>query len=224
MSEKTYCEAINETLHQLMSEDDRIVIVGACCVSSPWYVGQTMAGIQEKFPDRVIDGPVSENGVTGMAVGMAIAGMRPIVVFPRMDFMVYAMDPIINQAAKWHFMSGGRSKVPIVFWSIINRGGSQGAQHSQDLRWIFKNIPGLITYEAFDAISVGHILERAVKTDNPVMFFDNRDRYELIREDVYSPGVNKTHIQGIATYGRENDPPMPASQSLEKQWFERYGR
>lgn len=203
----TYCQALNETLHKLMSEDDRIVLMGACCVSSPWYVGGTCDGLQETFPDRVIDGPVSENGVTGMAVGMAIAGVRPIVVFPRMDFMLYAMDPIINQAAKWYFMSGGRAKVPIVFWSIINWGGSQGAQHSQDLRWIFENIPGLICCS-------GLTLREAVQNDNPVMFFDNRDFYDLpVDDDAMFSGWK---CGGV--------PPMPASQSLEKQWFERYGR
>ena len=209
---KTYCQAINETLHDLMAEDDRIVLMGACCVSSPWYVGGTLTGIKEKFPDRFIDGPTSENAVTGMAVGMAIAGMRPIVVFPRMDFMLYAMDPIINQAAKWHFMSGGRSKVPIVFWSIINWRGSQGAQHTQDLRWIFEGISGICCYEAFGPATVGIELEKAIQDDNPSMFFDNRDRYELTKEGYC--------LEEAMCY----ETPMPASQALEKQWFERYGR
>jgi len=213
MEKITYCEALNETLHELMAEDDRIVLMGACCVSSPWYVGGTCDGIQEKFPDRVIDGPVSENGMTGMAVGMAIAGMRPIVVFPRMDFMLYAMDPIINQAAKWHFMSGGRSKVPIVFWSIINRGGSQAAQHSQDFRWIFRGIAGLKCYEGVGSDAVRIALRKAVEDDNPSMFFDNRDYYDM---------TNSGHV--VDENKERKIPPMPASEKLESIWFWRYGR
>ena len=206
---KTYCQAINETLYELMSEDDRIVIVGACCTGSPWYVGGTLTGLKEKFLDRIIDGPVSENVITGMAVGMAISGMRPIVVFPRMDFMLYAMDPIINQAAKYHFMFGGRAKVPIVFWSIINNKGSQGCQHSQDLRWIFSGISGLKCFESFGPDSVGIALKEAVQDDSPCMFFDNRDRYDSISSGIWLRHVNK-------------DVPMPASQSLESKWFEKY--
>ena len=212
---KTYCEALNKTLHEIMQSDDRVVILGACCISSPWYVGNTMIGLQGKFPGRIIDGPVSENGVTGMAVGMAIAGMRPIVVFPRMDFMFYALDPIINQAAKWHFMSGGRAKVPIVFWSIINRGNSQGCQHSQDLRWIFSRIDGLTIYEGRGPQSVERQLRMAVKDDNPSMFFDNRDKYDLTEE---LPSLFATDRRPIHMV------PMPSSQSLEKLWFERYSQ
>lgn len=207
---KTYCEALNETLHELMSEDDRIVIVGACCIDSPWYVGGTLTGIKEKFPGRTIDGPVSENGITGMAVGMAIAGMRPIVVFPRMDFMLYCLDPIVNSAAKYHFMFGGRAKVPIVFWSIINSGGSQGCQHSQDLRWIFREIAGLKCIEAFDSCSIRIALREAVEDDNPYMFFDNRDRYDSTDNSCLFSDVQCKQV------------PMPASEKLEALWFEKY--
>jgi pyruvate/2-oxoglutarate/acetoin dehydrogenase E1 component len=102
-----YALAINEALHQMMESDKSVFIIGQG-VKSPWYVGNSAKGLLERFgPDRVIDTPVSENAITGAAVGAAVVGMRPVVVHPRMDFMMYAMDPIINEAANWHYMSAG---------------------------------------------------------------------------------------------------------------------
>src|SRR3989304_5937190 len=101
-----YSLAINEAFSQLMERDDDVLLIGQGA-KSPWYVGDTARGLLERFgPERVIDTPVSENAVTGAAVGAAIAGMRPIVVHPRVDFMMYALDPIINEAANWHYMYG----------------------------------------------------------------------------------------------------------------------
>ncbi|NCQ29369.1 MAG: alpha-ketoacid dehydrogenase subunit beta, partial [Armatimonadetes bacterium] len=98
----------------MMEANPEVFVIGQG-VKSPWYVGNTAKGLIERFgKERVIDTPVSENAMTGAAVGAAIAGMRPVVVHPRMDFMMYAMDPIINEASNWHYMSGGRSSVPIV--------------------------------------------------------------------------------------------------------------
>src|SRR3989338_2749632 len=126
-----YSLAINEAIHQMMASDESVFLIGQG-VKSPWYVGNTARGLLEKFgAERVIDTPVSENAITGAAIGAAIAGMRPIVVHPRVDFMMYALDPIINEAANWNYVFAGKSPVPVVIWGIINRGGEQGAQHSQ---------------------------------------------------------------------------------------------
>lgn len=130
MRKMSFCLAINEALHQVMAQDTSVFVIGQG-VKSPWYVGNTAQGLLERFGEkRVIDTPVSENCITGAAVGAAIAGMKPVVVHPRMDFMLYAMDPIINEAANWHYMNGGNASVPVVIWGIINRGGEQAAQHS----------------------------------------------------------------------------------------------
>ena len=126
-----------------MSSDESVFLLGQG-LKSPWYVGNTAKGLLEKFgPERIIDTPVSENAVTGAAVGAALVGMRPIVLHPRMDFMLYAMDPIVNEAANWHYMFGGNSSVPVVIWGIVNRGGEQAAQHSQAIHALFAHIPGL---------------------------------------------------------------------------------
>ena len=107
----TYVKAIIESLHQVLAGDERVLLIGQG-VTSPWYVGMTTEGLIDRFGDkRVIDTPVSENGITGVAVGAALAGMRPILLFPRMDFMYYAMDQIANHAANWHYMFGGQSSV-----------------------------------------------------------------------------------------------------------------
>ncbi|MFH1934144.1 MAG: alpha-ketoacid dehydrogenase subunit beta, partial [Pseudomonadota bacterium] len=143
MRQLSYALAINEALHQMMEADASVFLIGQG-VKSPWYVGRTAEGLLERFgPERVIDTPVSENAMTGAAVGAAIVGMRPVVVHPRMDFMMYAFDPIVNEAANWHYMSGGRSHVPVVIWGIINRGGEQAAQHSQAIQAMFAHVPGL---------------------------------------------------------------------------------
>src|SRR3972149_5924493 len=103
-----YSLAINEAIHQMMAADESVFLIGQG-VKSPWYVGNTAQGLLETFGEpRGIDTPVSEKAMTGAGVGAAIAGMRPISVHPRMDFMLYAMDPIINEAANWYYMNGGK--------------------------------------------------------------------------------------------------------------------
>jgi pyruvate dehydrogenase E1 component beta subunit len=172
-----YSLAINEALHLMMEEDESVFLLGQG-VKSPWYVGDTCEGLLERFgPERVIDTPVSENAVTGAAVGAAIAGMRPVVVHPRMDFMFYAFDPIVNEAANWHYMSGGKSSVPVVFWGIINRGGEQAAQHSQALHAMFAHVPGLKVVMPSTPSDAKGLMIAAIKDNNPVVFVDDRWLY-----------------------------------------------
>ena len=172
-----YSDAINEAFHQAMAADRSVVLIGQG-VKSPWYVGNTATGLLERFgPGRVIDTPVSENAVTGAAVGAALAGMRTVVVHPRMDFMFYAFDPIINEAANWRYMFGGRVSVPLVVWAIINRGGEQAAQHSQALHAMFAHVPGLKVVMPATAYDAKGLLIAAIRDDNPVIFIDERWLY-----------------------------------------------
>lgn len=175
----SYSDTINETLDYLLATDNSVMLIGQG-VKSPWYVGSTCNGLVRKFGEqRVMDTPISENGITGAAVGAAIVGMKPIIVHPRMDFMLYAFDPIINQASNWHFMSGGKSTVPVVFWGIINRGGEQAAQHSQSLYSIFAHIPGLKVITPSTPFDVKGLLISAVRDPNPVLFVDDRWLYGI---------------------------------------------
>ncbi len=174
--------AINEALHQLMESDDSVFLIGQG-VESPWYVGNTATDLLDRFgPKRVIDTPVSENAVTGAAVGASLAGMRPIVVHPRTDFMIYALDPIINQAANWYYMNGGKISVPMVIWGIINRGGEQAAQHSQAIHAMFAHCPGLKVVMPSTPYDAKGLLIAAVHDENPVIYIDERWLYNV--EDV----------------------------------------
>jgi acetoin:2,6-dichlorophenolindophenol oxidoreductase subunit beta len=190
--------AINEALHQTMEKDKSVFIIGQG-VKSPWYVGNTCTGLVEKFTERrVIDTPVSENAMTGAAVGAAIAGMRPIVVHPRMDFMIYAFDPIINEAANWHYMTGGKTSVPVVFWGIINRGGEQAAQHSQALQSIFAHVPGLKVVMPSTAYDAKGLLISSILDDNPVVFIDDRFLYDFeddVPEEMYMVNIGEGIIR-----------------------------
>lgn len=189
--------AINEALHEAMAEDPRVMLLGQG-VKSPWYVGNTATGLLERFgPDRVIDTPVSENAITGAAVGAALAGMRPVVVHPRMDFMLYAFDPIINEAANWAYMSGGAMSVPVVFWGIINRGGEQAAQHSQALHSIFSHVPGLKVVAPSCPVDAKGLMVAAIRDDNPVVFVDERWLYTLeepVPSGIYEIPIGKARV------------------------------
>lgn len=194
MRELSYVQAVNEALRQLLDEDERVLLIGQG-VTSPWYVGNTTVGLLDEFgPERVIDTPVSENGITGAAVGAALAGMRPVVVHPRMDFMYYAFDQIINHAANWHYMFGGRFSVPLVVWGIINRGGEQAAQHSQATQAMLAHIPGLKVVMPATPHDAKGLLIAAAKDDNPVVFVDDRWLYDEVGEvpeELYAVPVGK---------------------------------
>ncbi len=198
MIEITYAQAINHTLHQLIERDERVFLIGQG-VTSPWYVGTTTTGLVDRFGQkRVIDTPVSENGMTGVAVGAALAGMRPIVMHPRMDFMYYALDQIANQAANWHYMFGGQLNVPLTVWAIINRGGEQAAQHSQALQALFAHIPGLKVVMPSTPYDARGLLVAAVNDGNPVIFIDDRWLYNTVgqvNEELYSIPIGEGIIK-----------------------------
>lgn len=193
-----YSLAINEALHQMMAADDSVFLIGQG-VKSPWYVGNTAQDLLERFGEgRVIDTPVSENAITGAAVGAAIAGMRPIVVHPRMDFMFYAMDPIINEAANWYYMNGGKASAPVVIWAIINRGGEQAAQHSQALHATFAHFPGLKVVSPATAYDAKGLMISAIRDPNPVVFIDDRWLYRIedeVPEEIYEVPIGKGAIK-----------------------------
>lgn len=197
-----YSLAINEALSQMMAADESVFLIGQG-VKSPWYVGKTAQGLLEKFTARrVIDTPVSENAVTGAAVGAAIAGLRPVVVHPRLDFMFYALDPIINEAANWYYMNGGKASVPVVIWGIINRGGEQAAQHSQAIHATFAHVPGLKVVMPSTAFDAKGLMIAAIKDPNPVIFVDDRWLYgfeDPVPEEIYEVPIGQGIIRRPGT-------------------------
>lgn len=182
----------------MMKNDSRVFVIGQGCWS-PWYVGNTCQGLLEKFgKERIIDTPISENAMTGAALGAALAGMRPIIVHPRMDFMLYAMDPIINEAANWNYMMGGGTSVPLVIRAIINRGGEQAAQHSQALQALFVHIPGLKVVMPATPFDAKGLLISALRDKNPVIYIDDRWLYEEagpVPKRIYTVPIGKGIIR-----------------------------
>ncbi len=195
--ELSYSLAINEAMCQMMESDPAVMLLGQG-VKSPWYVGNTAMGLLEKFgPKRVIDTPVSESASTGAAVGAALAGMRPIVIHPRMDFMLYAFDPIINEAANWFYMSGGTVRVPVVIWGVVNRGGEQAAQHSQALHSMFAHVPGLKVVAPSNPHDAKGLMVAAIQDDNPVVFMDERWLYGVtapVPEELYEVPIGLARL------------------------------
>jgi len=198
MRQLSYVLAINQAFHQMMEKHKSVFLIGQG-VKSPWYVGNSAKGLLNRFgPERVIDTPVSENAITGAGVGAAVVGMRPVIVHPRMDFMMYAMDPIINQAANWHYMFGGRSSVPAVIWGIINRGGEQAAQHSQAIHAIFAHVPGLKVVMPSTPFDAKGLMISAIENDNPVVYIDDRWLHAIqggVPEEIYEVPIGKAKIR-----------------------------
>lgn len=181
-SSLTYGEAILSGFRYLLSKYPEVFIIGQG-LWSPWYVGNSMTGLDKEFgQNRIIDSPVSELAVTGAAVGASLCGYRPIVVHPRMDFMILATDQIVNQAAKWSHMFGGQAHASVTVRSIVNRGGEQGAQHSQSLHAWFAHIPGLRVVMPSTPEDARDLLIASVLSDNPVLYIDDRWLYGVEQE------------------------------------------
>lgn len=174
----SYCEAISQAFNFILESYDNSFVIGQG-LWSPWYVGNTMKNLEKRFgKSRIIDTPVSECATTGIAIGAGTNGMIPIVVHPRMDFMMYAMDPIINQAAKWSYMFGGKAKCNVTIRGIINRGGQQGAQHSQALHSLFMHIPGLQVVMPYSPSDARDLLISSALSETPVIYIDDRWLYQ----------------------------------------------
>ena len=173
-----YGTAILDAFEYLLKNYKETFVIGQG-LWSPWYVGNSMTDLDKKFgKHRIIDTPVSESAVTGAAIGASLAGMMPIVVHPRMDFMLYSMDAIVNQAAKWSHMFGGQANPGVTIRGIINRGGEQGAQHSQALHAWFAHVPGLRVIMPSTVADARDLLIASVLCKDPVIYIDDRWLYE----------------------------------------------
>lgn len=190
-----YGEAIRNGFNYLLDSDKSVIVIGQG-LWSPWYVGDTMRDLEKIYgTQRVIDTPVSELACTGAGVGAALCGYRPIVTHPRVDFALLATDQMVNQAAKWNSMFGGNSPVPVVFRMIVNRGGEQGAQHSQSLYSWFAHIPGLRVVVPSTPQDAQDLLIAATLCDDPVVYIDDRWLYE-IDDEVTEPKSVDLRTQG----------------------------
>ncbi len=177
MRELTYAQAINEALLQNLEKDSRIFLMGED-IGKYGGIFQVTAGLLDKFgPERVIDTPISESAFVGAAVGAAMTGMRPVVEIMFIDFTTCAMDMIVNQMAKIHYMFGGRGKVPMVLRINIGAGRGAAAQHSQSFHSFFMHIPGLTVVTPSTPYDAKGLMNTAIQNENPVIFVEHKKLY-----------------------------------------------
>ena len=170
----TLADAVREGITESFARDDSTFLF-AQGVADPSSMWGTLKGIGNRFgEDRVIEMPIAENGAVGIAVGAALNGQRPIISFHRVEFALLALEQIVNNAAKSHYISNGQHKVPLVIRMVIGRGWGQGPEHSQSLEPIFSYFPGLkVVMPAFAADAKGMLIA-AIEDDNPVIFIEHR--------------------------------------------------
>ncbi len=173
----SYPEAIREAIEQEMDRDPSVFIFGQG-VDDPKRILGTTAGLVEKFGDtRAFDTPLSEDGMTGAAIGAALGGLRPILTHIRMDFLLLSLNQLINMAAKMRYMFGGAVSIPVVIRSLIGKSWGQGPQHSQSLYPLLLNVPGLKTVAPSTPFDAKGCLIAAIRDDNPVVFIEHRLLY-----------------------------------------------
>ena len=193
----TYAEAIREATEQEMDRDPSVIVLGLGVDDLKPIYGTTQ-GLAAKFgPGRVFNTPLSEEGMTGVAIGAALAGLRPVHVHIRMDFLLLAMNQLINMAAKSRYMYGGSVSVPIVVRSIIGKSWGQGAQHSQGLYSFFMHVPGLKVMAPSTPYDAKGALIQSIRDDNPVMFVEHRLLHYLkgpVPESPYAVPFGKARV------------------------------
>src|SRR5262245_15928159 len=180
----SYVKALREGVWQEMERDPAVLVLGIDVDDHKAIQGST-GGLQERFgKERVFSTPLSEDAMTGVAIGAAMAGLRPIHVHIRMDFLMLCMNQLVNMAAKAHYMYGGAIRVPIVVRSMIGKSWGQGAQHSQGLYAMFMHVPGLKVVAPSNAYDAKGCMIAAIRDDNPVIFVEHRLLYPT---DAYVP-------------------------------------
>jgi len=177
--ELTFAQAVREALAEEMRRDPAVFVIGedVAEAGTPFKV---LSGLVEEFGrERVVDAPISEAGFTGLAVGAAMTGLRPVVDIMFGDFLTLAMDQIANQAAKVHYMSGGKIKVPMVVRTTLGATRRSAAQHSQSLHAWVSHLPGLKVVLPSTPADAKGLLKTAIRDDNPVVFFEDKMMYKL---------------------------------------------
>lgn len=198
----TYAEAVREATEQEMARDPSVVVFGQGA-HDPKITYGTTGGLLARFGSaRVFDTPLSEDGMTGAAVGMALGGLRPIHFHQRMDFVLLGMNQIVNIAAKSRYMYGGAVSVPLVIRSVIGRSWGQGAQHSQGLHALFMHVPGLKVVAPSTPYDAKGCLIQSIRDDNPVMFIEHRMLHYVkghVPTETYTVPFGKARVVTVGT-------------------------
>ena len=224
MSKKiTVSKAIGEALHEEMVRDDKVFIMGEDMAVMGNVFAITRGFLEEFGPNRVIDTPISEEGFCGMAVGAAMRGMRPVVELMYDDFATVAADPLLNQAAKMRYMSGGQATVPMVLRAPMGAGRRNAGQHSQSLENFFCHFPGLKFIAPCSAKDAKGMLKTAIRDDDPVIVLEHKLLYakkEEIPEEEYLIPLGQADVKRegkdltIITWSREVNFSLEAAQTL----------
>jgi pyruvate/2-oxoglutarate/acetoin dehydrogenase E1 component len=195
-SETTFVGAVNGALARAMRADERVIVLGEDVAEGGPYLAT--AGLAEEFgTERVLNTPISEGAVCGAAIGAAQAGLRPVVEIMFIDFITLALDQLVNQAAKAHFMSGGQLSVPLVLRTQGGAGGRAGAQHSQSLEAWLTHVPGLKVVMPSSAADAAGLLASAIADPNPVVFIENKSLYfrrEMVSESPEPLPLGQAHL------------------------------
>jgi acetoin:2,6-dichlorophenolindophenol oxidoreductase subunit beta len=198
MRELTYAEALREALRQEMQRDSRVFLIGEDIGVYGGSNAVTFGLLEEFGPQRIIDAPISEGGITGVITGAALNGMRPVGEIMFMDFVTQAADQIVNQAAKMRFRTGGQSSVPCVLRTPAGSGAGQAAQQSQSLENWFVHIPGLKVVMPSTPFDAKGLLVAAIRDDNPVIFVEHKLLYKskgLVPEELYTIPLGQAQIK-----------------------------
>ena len=193
-----YAEAIREALDQALTLDSRVFVMGQG-VDDPTGMFGTTLNLNKKYgSQRVFDTPLAENGLTGIAIGAAIGGMRPVYLHNRPDFLLLAMDQLVNHASKWYYMFGGAVNVPLVVWACIGRGWGSAAQHSQALQGLFMHIPGLKLIMPSTCYDAKGLMLSAIADNNPTLIIEHRYNFKhvgVVPEGPYRVPIGKGIIR-----------------------------
>jgi pyruvate dehydrogenase E1 component beta subunit len=192
-----FVEALNEGLDLCMARDPKVVVIGLGAPDAAAIFGSTRGLAQKYGPTRVLDGPVAEASLTGAVLGAALTGLRPVMTHIRLEFAMLAIDQIVNQAAKWHYMFGGQAAVPLVIRMVVGRGWGQGPQHSQSLQAWFAHVPGLKVVMPATPYDAKGLLISAIEDNNPVVFIEHRWLYGIhgpVPEGLYRVPLGQSHV------------------------------
>jgi acetoin:2,6-dichlorophenolindophenol oxidoreductase subunit beta len=180
MRKITFAQSLQEALFEAMRIDERVIVMGEG-VDDPVGTWGTTLGLKERFgAGRVMDMPLAENAATGIAVGAALNGLKPVAVHQRIDFLMLAMDQIVNHAAKWRYMFGGLFSLPLTIRCAVGMGWGMGGQHSQNLHALFTHIPGLKVVMPSSAYDAKGLLLSSIFDPDPVIFIENYQLYKSV--------------------------------------------
>lgn len=218
--------AINQAMDEEMARDNKVFLLGEDIAESGGTFGLTK-GLYEKYGDwRVKDCPISEEGIMGAAVGAALVGYRPIIDIMFMDFIMIAMEQLVNQAAKTHYLSGGNIKVPLVIRALAGGGFRAGGHHSQTLESWFAHVPGLKVVYPSTPYDAKGMLKASIRDDNPVVFLEHKSLLSLkgdVPEEEYIVPLGKADIKRegkdvtIVAIGRMVHTALTAAEALAEE-------